>query len=346
LERTSCSTRAACPPAIGVRHRSPARRTGDVRPARRTRTIVGTTDTDFLPAGETRLPAPGDDIRAAATDVHYLLEAAGHTFPAAGLEAADVLSTFAGLRPLLASGESSPSDSSREHAIWVDRDGVLTVAGGKLTTMRRMAEQAVDDVVELLRGRGFDRAVGACVTRRRPLPGAEHSPGQGAAALGRVELAEDVRVRLVSAYGARVAGVLALADAREALGRRLVPELPYLKAEVLFAVRQDHACEWTTSSAGACRSSATTGTRDCRSRPRGRPAGRGAGMVTRQTPAQPRVVPAAVAASRRWREETPSLTPGRPPPSRRATDSETVKTAPPPSGLRTEMRPPCSCTMA
>jgi glycerol-3-phosphate dehydrogenase len=208
-----------------------------------TRTIIGTTDTDFLPAGQARLPAPGDDIRAAASDIEYLLEAAGHCFPAAGLEPADVLSTYAGLRPLLASGESRPSDSSREHAIWVDRKGVLTVAGGKLTTMRRMAEEAVDELVELLRGRGLDRALGPCVTRKRPLPGAERSPGQAAAALGRMELGEDVRARLVSAYGARAATVLALADAHERLGRRLVPELPYLKAEVVFAVRHDHACE-------------------------------------------------------------------------------------------------------
>ena len=68
----------------------------------------------------------------------------------------DVVSTFAGLRPLLASDAASTSATSREHDIWVDDHGVLTLAGGKLTTMRKMAEQAVDRLVELLRERGVE----------------------------------------------------------------------------------------------------------------------------------------------------------------------------------------------
>jgi glycerol-3-phosphate dehydrogenase len=115
---------------------------------------------------------------------------------------------------------------------------VLHVAGGKLTTMRRMGEETVNRAVELLQTRGVDRRLGAPATRERPLPG-----GVGQPDLGQYELAPDVETRLRNAYGARARNVLALTRADESLSRRLVPQLPYLRAEVLFAARHDHACE-------------------------------------------------------------------------------------------------------
>jgi glycerol-3-phosphate dehydrogenase len=202
------------------------------------RTIVGTTDTDWNPPDGSRRPRPQDEIRARPSDVDYLLEAANHAFPPARLTREDVVSTFAGLRPLISSTAASTSATSREHEIWIDRQGLLTVAGGKLTTMRRMGEEAVDQLVELLRARGMDRPVEACQTRTRPLPGATHAPD-----LGGYELAGDVKVRLENAYGARAGQVAALAAGTPSLARRLVADLPYLKAEVTFAVRQDLAVE-------------------------------------------------------------------------------------------------------
>jgi glycerol-3-phosphate dehydrogenase len=203
------------------------------------RTIVGTTDTDWRPDdGSARSPRPDDEIRARGADVDYLLEAANHAFPPAQLGRGEVISTFAGLRPLLARGPEAPSAVSREHEIWVDRRGVLNVAGGKLTTMRRMAEEAVDRLVDLLRAKGVDRALEPCTTATRPLPGGAH-----AAELDGFELAADVRIRLAGAYGARAAQVAALAASHEALARRLAPDLPYLRAEVVFAARHDRAFE-------------------------------------------------------------------------------------------------------
>ena len=203
------------------------------------RTLFGTTDTDWRPDAGDGPPAPGDTIGARSADVEYLLESARHAFPAAALGPDDVLSTFAGLRPLLASDEANPSATSREHAIWLDRDGVLTVAGGKLTTMRRMGEETVDRLIELLAARGLDRPLAACSTRTRPLPG-----GDGAAsALAQHELGADVRAHLVATYGARAGHVVALAAANPSLMERLCPELPTLRVEALFAIRQDHACE-------------------------------------------------------------------------------------------------------
>jgi glycerol-3-phosphate dehydrogenase len=202
------------------------------------RTIVGTTDTDWPGGGDgDRSPRLGEPIGARLDDVTYLLEAANHAFPDLRLDADDVLSTFAGLRPLLATTANTPSETSREHEIGRTRDGILFIVGGKLTTMRRMGEEAVDSAIEALRAAGLEREVGPCVTVDRPLPGAGDEP----AALGDHELADDVRARLRQAYGARAAAVTAVFAEGADLARRMDPELPYLWAEVVHAVRHEHA---------------------------------------------------------------------------------------------------------
>jgi glycerol-3-phosphate dehydrogenase len=207
------------------------------------RTLIGTTDTDW-PDGEGHGPLPGEEIRARGEDVAYLLDSATHAFPGAALQPDDVLSTFAGLRPLLASSAAAPSATSREHAIWVDRRGVLTVAGGKLTTMRRMGEDAVDRLIDVLRDRGVDRPLQPCQTRARPLPGAVGWTGQEGETLAALhEMGDDVRAHLVSTYGVRAREVLALAAASDDLLQRLVPDLPFLAAEALYAARYEHATE-------------------------------------------------------------------------------------------------------
>ncbi|HLK89586.1 MAG TPA: glycerol-3-phosphate dehydrogenase/oxidase [Polyangia bacterium] len=202
-----------------------------------TRTIVGTTDTDFAPAEDpTRAPRIGDEIRARGADVAYLLEAARHAFPSLGLGPEDVVSTFAGLRPLLAGNAHTPSETSREHEIARSPDGLVVVAGGKLTTLRRMAQETTDVVVETLRASGLERAFAPCATRDRPLPGGGPLPE----ALAAGELAPDLSVRL-GTYGSRAGALLALAAASPPLGERIDPALPYLWAEVVHAARHEQA---------------------------------------------------------------------------------------------------------
>jgi len=201
------------------------------------RTIIGTTDTDFAPAEDPgRAPRVGDEIRARGADVAYLLEAARHAFPALGLGPEDVVSTFAGLRPLLAGNAHTPSETSREHEIARLADGMIVVAGGKLTTLRRMAEETTDVVVEALRTAGVERAFAPCATRARPLPGGGSLP-EGLAA---PEHPPDVSVRL-AVYGSRADRLLALIAQTPALGERIDPALPYLWAEVVQAVRHEQA---------------------------------------------------------------------------------------------------------
>ncbi len=102
--------------------------------------LVGTTDTDF----------DGDPASAQATreDVLYLLEAVNHYFPGMKLKSKDVVSTFAGIRPLLADPHGDPSQVSREHRIVFENPGLVTMAGGKLTTFRNMAEQLMDGLID------------------------------------------------------------------------------------------------------------------------------------------------------------------------------------------------------
>ena len=121
-------------------------------------TIIGTTDTST-----TETP---DQVRATRADVRYLLESANAFFPSAHLAPEDVVTAWAGIRPLIASGNTSdPAGASREHQVRVGPRGVIAVSGGKLTTFRAMAEEVVD-VVE----RRLGRRPSGCVTSRRPLP--------------------------------------------------------------------------------------------------------------------------------------------------------------------------------
>jgi glycerol-3-phosphate dehydrogenase len=206
-----------------------------VLPAGR-RTIVGTTDTDWVaPDGTTRSPRPGDAIVARASDVEYLLELLNHAFPPVALGPDDVVSTYAGLRPLVATPANTPSATSREHEMMVEPDGLLTIVGGKLTTYRLMAEQAVDRAADLLRERGFEATIAPCATRGRPLPGGGHPP----ASLGNVELAPDVAEHLRDTYGTRAAVVVSWMAEDQALASRLVPGLPFVWAEVVEAARSE-----------------------------------------------------------------------------------------------------------
>ncbi|MGH7588667.1 MAG: glycerol-3-phosphate dehydrogenase/oxidase [Gemmatimonadota bacterium] len=118
-------------------------------------TYVGTTDT--------RDDGDVDDLAAPESDVRYLLSVLLSALDV-DLDVADVAGAWAGWRPLVQTGERDPGAIPRDEAIEETAGGFLTVAGGKLTTYRRMAEETVDRVLELLGRRG-----GPCVTDRRPL---------------------------------------------------------------------------------------------------------------------------------------------------------------------------------
>ncbi len=184
-------------------------------------TYVGTTDTDY--------DGPLDHPSCTAADVDYLLGALNGV-TAEKVTAADVVGTWAGLRPLLVSGRARTADLSRRHSVRATPSGVVTVTGGKLTTYRRMAADAVDAATEVLGVRRLRSR-----TRHLRLVG-----GEGVdAPVASLEPSE--HEHLTGRFGSESAVVLDLAADDPALGQPLVAGLPYLRAEVVHAARHEMA---------------------------------------------------------------------------------------------------------
>ncbi|HET6563093.1 MAG TPA: FAD-dependent oxidoreductase, partial [Marmoricola sp.] len=192
--------------------------------------IIGTTDT----AWELDKAHPA----ASRTDIDYLLgqvnrvlrEPLGHD---------DVEGVYAGLRPLLSGESETTSRISREHMVVTPVPGLVLVAGGKYTTYRVMAEDAIDAAAHSL-----GRPVPASITDRVPLVGAEgfeartHQADALAAASGLHRARID---HLLGRYGDLVDELLALVVADPALGRPLTGAEDYLAAEVVYAVTHEGA---------------------------------------------------------------------------------------------------------
>lgn len=206
------------------------------------RTYVGTTDTDF--EGD---PA---DVAATAEDVRYLLEVARHYFPRHPIAEADVIATWAGLRPLLAPPSETVSESqvSREHSVLVREDGLVTIAGGKLTTFRLMAQEVVDEVVARL-GVTALRRKDRDKRSRAPLPGARTLPRfaderalvERTIAASARRLDERAARHLVHTYGGRATEVAALAASDAALAEPIVANRPEVMAQLAFAIDRELA---------------------------------------------------------------------------------------------------------
>ena len=187
------------------------------------RTLVGTTDNDY--DGDIERVQPSD------TDVGHLLEAV-NAFFGTDLGRGDVAGAYAGVRPLISSGDPRKSvDISRKAELYETSSGLITITGGKLTTWRRMAKLAVDRIVER---EGRDAP---CRTHEIPL-GMAVEP----AALPRAHgVAEDAYAQLAGRYGHAARDVLALADDRPALAAPVLPGHPDLLAEAVHAARREQA---------------------------------------------------------------------------------------------------------
>ncbi|HEV8625130.1 MAG TPA: glycerol-3-phosphate dehydrogenase/oxidase [Acidimicrobiia bacterium] len=215
------------------------------------RIYVGTTDTDY--------DGPLEDPQCTAADIDYLLGAL-NSWVTKPLGRHEVLGSWAGLRPLV--GGSGPeaeappgsktADLSRRHSVRVAASGLVTIVGGKLTTYRAMAEDTVDEAVRVMRDHrvaapsGDRRAARLRVPDSRsgstPLFGAEgyeELTQDGAAE--RLGLPAEVVAHLAGRFGGHAQAVAAMVRDRPELGERLVPGLPYLKAEAVYAVRYEMA---------------------------------------------------------------------------------------------------------
>ena len=192
--------------------------------------LVGTTDAPYT--------GPIDRPTAGADEVDQLLAAVNAVLDV-GLTRADVVGTYAGLRPLIAPSSGSTVTASREHRVVREANGLIRVSGGKYTAYRLMAEQTVDAVVDGL-GDGATRP-GKTATRR--LVGAADRPELDALA---ARLAADeglqaaVTERLVARHGTQAGEVVALGRSEGLLGRLLDSE-EHLEVEVVWATRHELA---------------------------------------------------------------------------------------------------------
>ena len=192
--------------------------------------IIGTTDTDW--SLDKAHPA------ASAADIDYILDHVNEVLEQP-LTHADVEGVYAGLRPLLSGESDATSKLSREHAVAHTAPGLVVVAGGKYTTYRIMAKDAVDAAVHAL-----DAKVPESVTADVPLLGAE---GYSALKNSRYQLAQRyglhvARVEhLLGRYGSLVQEVLDLVAGDPTLGEPLAGASDYLRAEVVYAASHEGA---------------------------------------------------------------------------------------------------------
>jgi len=188
------------------------------------RTLIGTTDNDYDHDDLDHVP-PSDD------DVEYLLEATNAYF-ATELGPEDVTGAYAGVRPLISTGDPKKSvDISRKAELYETSSGMITITGGKLTTWRRMAKLAVDRLVER------EARDAPCRTHEIPL-GLAVAPDD----LPRVEgVPEHAYGALAGRYGHSAHDVLRVAQERGELAQPIVPGLPDLLAEVAHAARREQA---------------------------------------------------------------------------------------------------------
>jgi glycerol-3-phosphate dehydrogenase len=202
---------------------------------------IGTTDT----AWEGQL----DDPACLPEDLEYLIGAT-NAVVREPVSNRDVTGLWAGLRPLLAPGvahkaiSDRTADLSRRHSVRSSPRNLVTVTGGKLTTYRRMAEDTVDEVMHVL-GSAVPRGVKSCGTARLAIRGSrglEQLLGRDVAREHELHgLDEDVFRALVQRHGGETTAVLELASGRPELLEPLVAGLPYLRAEAVWAARQEMA---------------------------------------------------------------------------------------------------------
>lgn len=190
-------------------------------PAPHGRVYLGLTDED----------APGpvpDEPRPTGTEIDFLLDTV-NTVLRVPLTHTDIRGSYAGLRPLLRTAGGSTADISREHAVLTAPSGLVTVVGGKLTTYRKMAQDAVDAAVARAR-----LSAGPCRTKNLPLAGAVTGAARDRLAAPQL---------LIERYGADAPAVVALTAANPDLAVPVAPGADVLAAEFRWSLEQEGALD-------------------------------------------------------------------------------------------------------
>jgi glycerol-3-phosphate dehydrogenase len=182
-------------------------------------TYIGTTDTDYT--------GPVNDPQCTKDDIEYVLAALNASITT-GVTTDDVTGVWSGLRPLVKSDAATSgrtADLSRRHKVVASPQGIVTVTGGKLTTYREMAEDAVDEVCRLLNVKTSSK------TKKLSLYGARSARSS----------AHPQDAHLYSRYGSHANVLKKMIEQNPTLGEELVPGLPYLRCEAVYAVTHEMA---------------------------------------------------------------------------------------------------------
>ncbi|XP_008283861.1 glycerol-3-phosphate dehydrogenase, mitochondrial isoform X2 [Stegastes partitus] len=197
-------------------------------------TIAGTTDT---PTNVTAHPIPGED------DINFILrEVRNYLSPDVEVRRGDVLAAWSGIRPLVTDPSSKDTQSiCRNHIVSISDSGLVTIAGGKWTTYRSMAEETLDASVK-----AHGLSAESCKTVGLMLEGAKGwTPTLYIRLVQDYGLENEVAQHLASTYGGKAFDVAKMAQVTgqrwPIVGKRLVSEFPYIESEVLYAIRE-YAC--------------------------------------------------------------------------------------------------------
>ncbi len=197
-------------------------------------TLIGTTDTDF--------EGSPDEVSVTLEDVDYLLENIKDVFPKFDISHDQIISAYAGLRPLVREEGKSESEVSREHKIFEDPDGLISLIGGKYTTYRTMAKEIVDLAVKKL---GLKDKMFSCDTDKFPLKGGEFTSLEDLQREIRrlTKLDDDLYIdHLTRTYGSEAMRIIAFARHYGLEFEPIKEGLPFLWPEIDWAIKEEYAC--------------------------------------------------------------------------------------------------------
>lgn len=182
--------------------------------------LIGTTDTDYV--------AKPDEVKVEPEDIDYLMRESKRVFPALDFSPSKILTTFAGLRPLVRKGGSA-SKVSRKHLFYSSKSGVIFVVGGKYTTYRKVAEDCMNRIHKIYEKEEF-KVYGSGTITETAEAAARHSG-----------LEKEIVQSLMDLYGTRYKDVLKLVEKDPALKEKISENPPVIKAQLVYAVEAEMA---------------------------------------------------------------------------------------------------------
>jgi glycerol-3-phosphate dehydrogenase len=192
-------------------------------------TIIGTTDTDYN--GDLSNPFCNKE------DVDYLIESVKYYFPSANLDYDNILSTYAGIRPLVMQKGKSESEVSRKHLIFFSEGGLLTIAGGKLTTYRSMAEDLFKEIEKKSLFSNVRREDG--FSKQKYFITIEQDNWLENKEISGMDIDKNIINYLFQQYGKGAIKILDLIKKNKALSERIIDENDFIKAEIVYILRYE-----------------------------------------------------------------------------------------------------------